>query len=276
MKRCSSLLAAATATLVSALARAAVEITGNDGRMSRPIDASIDGHRSDWLFNFTTVAISILFVIMVGIILWASVIHRDRPGRKAQYEHGIGRKHLMFTAIVSSIIFFGIDGTLLAGSFVDLTEAFWKFPTKAENPVEIEVLGQQWAWNIRYAGPDGKFNTADDVITLNDMHVPIDRPVYLKIRSKDVIHSFYLPNFRQKIDAFPGSTSQLWFQATMPGLFEIGCAQHCGVSHYKMHGLIRVESKNDYDAWLKQASADSQRRYDETDPTAHWGWDWEM
>ena len=69
---------------------------------------------------------------MVAILFWASFVHRDRPGRQAHYEHGIGRKHLMFTAIVSSIIFFGVDGTMLYHSFVDLQEAFYKFPTAQE------------------------------------------------------------------------------------------------------------------------------------------------
>ena len=242
----------------------------------RPIDASLDGWRSDWLFNVTTVSISVLFIIMVGILLWTSVVHRDKPGRHAHYEHGVGRRHLALTAIISSIIFFGVDGTLLYNSFVDLGAAFWKWPAKADSPVEVEVLAQQWGWNVRYPGPDGKFNTADDIVTWNDIHVPVDRPVFVKLRSKDVIHSFYLPNFRTKQDAFPGSTTQLWFQAKQAGVYEIGCAQHCGVSHYKMRGIMTVTSASDYETWAKQASADSQRRFDDADPDARWGWDWEM
>jgi cytochrome c oxidase subunit 2 len=266
--------AATVGTLSIAIGRA---YAGDDGPgYGRPLDVSLDGYRSDWLFNVTTVSISVLFVIMAGILVWTSLVHRDTPARHAHYEHGIGRKHLLLTAVISSIIFFGVDGTLLYNSFTDLNAGFWKWPTKQQSPVEIEVLAQQWGWNIRYAGPDGKFNTADDIVTWNEMHVPVDRPVYVKLKSKDVIHSFYLPNFRTKQDAFPNFVTQIWFQAKQTGNFEIGCAQHCGVSHYKMRGFLTVSAANDYEAWAQQAVADSQRRYDDSDPTAHWGWDWEM
>jgi cytochrome c oxidase subunit 2 len=197
MKRPWIRLAAAGASLCALAGRAAAQaVDPTNGPFGRPFDASLDGHRSDWLFNVTTISVSVLFVIMVGILLWTSLVHSDKEGNHAHYEHGVGRKHLVFTAIISSIIFFGVDGTLLYNSFVDLNQGFWRWPTKQDAPVEIEVLAQQWAWNIRYPGPDGKFNTADDVVTLNDMHIPAGRPVFLKIRSKDVIHSFYLPNFR--------------------------------------------------------------------------------
>jgi cytochrome c oxidase subunit II len=270
MRRLTRLLA--TAGVLLCAARAFADEPG----FGRPVDASLDGWRSDWLFNVTTVSISVLFVIMAGILVWTSFVHRDRPERHAHYEHGVGRRHLMLTAVISSIIFFGVDGTLLYNSFVDLNAAFWKWPQKADNPVQVEVLAQQWGWNFRYAGPDGKFNTADDIVTFNELRVPVNTPVFLKLRSKDVVHSFYLPNFRTKQDAFPGSTTQLWFQAKTAGVYEIGCAQHCGVSHYKMRGVMTVSATADYDTWAKQAVADSQRRFDDTDPDARWGWEWEM
>jgi cytochrome c oxidase subunit II len=266
--------AATVGALASAIGQAHA---GDEGSgYGRPLDVSLDGYRSDWLFNVTTVSISVLFVIMAGILVWTSLVHRDKPERHAHYEHGIGRKHLLLTAVISSIIFFGVDGTLLYNSFKDLNAGFWKWPTKQQSPVEVEVLAQQWGWNIRYPGADGKFNTADDIVTWNEMHVPVDRPVFVKLKSKDVIHSFYLPNFRTKQDAFPNFVTQIWFQAKQTGNFEIGCAQHCGVSHYKMRGFLTVSAANDYEAWAQQAAADSQRRYDDSDPTAHWGWDWEM
>jgi cytochrome c oxidase subunit 2 len=268
------IMAAAGATLTVAAGRALA--AADDVSYGRPVDVSLDGHRSDWLFNVTTVSITVLFLIMVGILVWTSLMHRDTPERKAHYEHGVGRKHLVFTAIISSIIFFGVDGTLLYNSFVDLKEAFWAFPAHAEGPVEVEVYAQQWAWNVRYPGADGKFNTPDDIVTLNDLHIPVGKKVMVKLKSKDVIHSFYLPNFRTKQDAFPGAVTQIWFQATKTGQFEIGCAQHCGVSHYKMHGTLTVESPEEYAQWLATAQADATRRYDEADSEAHWGWDWEI
>src|SRR5438105_1186929 len=111
MKRHFSALAARLSVpvwLCATLGRAAA---GEPDAFGRPYDVSRDGHLSDWLFDVTTVSVSILFVIMVGIIAYALIKHRT--GHSAHYEHGIGRKHLAFTALVSSIIFFGVDGTLL-------------------------------------------------------------------------------------------------------------------------------------------------------------------
>ncbi len=239
----------------------------------RPLDASLDGFRNDALFNITTVMVSVLFVIMTGILVWAVVMHRDGRHR-AHYEHGVGRRHLLFTAVITAVIFFGVDGTLLVDSYLDLDQALWHFPTEADHPLEIEVWAQQWAWNVRYAGPDGKFGTPDDIVTLDDVHVPLGRPVLVHLRSKDVVHSFYLPNFRVKQDAVPGATTRLWFAAKRPGRYEIGCAQHCGVNHYKMRAWLTVESAEAFDAWTRAAAAEAEKKYDPEDSDAHWGWPW--
>lgn len=239
----------------------------------RPYDVSKSGHLGDWLFDVTTYGVTLLFVIMVGILLWATLNHNE--SHKAHYEHGIGKHHLILTAVISSAIFFGIDGTLLYNAFVDLHSDFYNFPAEAEKPLTIEVMAQQWSWNFRYPGPDGKFNTPDDIVTINEMHVPVGRPVLLKLQSKDVIHSFYLPNFRTKQDAFPGSTTRLWFQATQPGEFDIGCAQHCGAFHYKMRGQLTTDTPENYARWEKTQVDQAVARYDQNDVEAHWGWDWE-
>jgi cytochrome c oxidase subunit 2 len=102
----------------------------------------------------------------------------------------------------------------------------------------------------------------------------VGRPVYLKLRSKDVVHSLYLPNFRTKIDAIPGSTTRLWFQAEQAGRYEIGCAQHCGVGHYKMRGELYAEPPDEHAAWLARAAVDARLRYDPADADAHDGWEW--
>jgi cytochrome c oxidase subunit 2 len=140
--------------------------------------------------------------------------------------------------------------------------------------VRIEINAHQWAWSARYAGPDGKFNTADDVVTLNDIRVPEGAPIILELASTDVIHSFYLPNFRTKQDAMPGMVNRLWFEAKETGEFDIGCAQHCGINHYKMKALLTVLPKADYARWLAEASANAARAFDPADTVAQWGWDW--
>jgi cytochrome c oxidase subunit II len=239
----------------------------------RPIDVSVSGHLGDHLFDFTTEAISLLFAIMCGIMLWAAIRHGR--GHKAVYDHGNSSRALMGTAVVTLSILFLVDGYLLYNSFVDLDGTFYNFPKEADHPVIIEVQGQQWAWNFRYPGPDGKFNTPDDIVTINDMHIPVGRPVLLRITSKDVIHSFYVPNFRTKVDAFPGAQSRLWFQAVQPGHFEIGCAQHCGANHFKMEGKLTIDTPEKFADWERVEVAQNLRRYDPNDVEAHWGWDWE-
>jgi cytochrome c oxidase subunit 2 len=200
-------------------------------------------------------------------------MHRD--GRHAaSYERGIGNRHLAFTALITAVIFFGVDGTLLVDSYLDLDQVLWKFPSAEDHPLQIEILAQQWSWNIRYAGPDGEFNTPDDVVTLDELHVPIGRPVVVHMKSKDVVHSFYLPNFRVKQDVLPGAETRAWFAAKVPGRYELGCAQHCGVNHYKMRGIVTVESIDAFAAWLRAQSDVAGKRYDEDDVDAHWGWPW--
>ncbi len=239
----------------------------------RPPDASLDGFRNDALFSITTVMVTVLFVIMCGILLWAVVFHRDGRHR-ARYEQGIGNRHLVFTGLITAVIFFGVDGTLLVDSYLDLDQALWRFPRAEEHPLTVEVWAQQWAWNVRYAGRDGQFGTPDDVVTLGELHVPLDRPVVVHLRSKDVVHSFYLPNFRVKQDALPGAETRLWFAASRAGVYEIGCAQHCGASHYKMRGWLTVEGAAQFDAWLSAQSARASRAWDPDDADAHWGWPW--
>jgi cytochrome c oxidase subunit 2 len=257
---------------VSLIALIAPVITHADNGFRRPWDASVDGWRNDSLFYISTVMVGVLFVIMCSIIVWACLVHRQGKHR-ADYERGVGRRHLVFTAVITAVVFFGVDGTLLYDSYVDLDEALWKFPRAEQHPLVIEVYAQQWAWNARYAGPDGKFNTPDDVVTIDDVHVPVGRPVVIELRAKDVVHSLYLPNFRVKQDALPGFTTRLWFQAKAEGVFEIGCAQHCGASHYKMRGLLTVEKAEDFARWSDAQSQAGQRRYDERDLESHWGWE---
>lgn len=241
--------------------------------LGRPLDASLDGFRNDALFYVTTVMVAVLFVIMVGILGWTVVMHRAGRGR-ARYEHGIGRRHLVFTALITAVIFFAVDGTLLVDSYVDLARVVWKFPGPAAHPVRIEVWAQQWSWNVRYPGPDGQFGTPDDIVTLDEMHVPLGRPVVVHLKAKDVVHSFWLPNFRIKQDAMPGFQTRVWFEATRAGRYEIGCAQFCGVSHNRMQGWLVAEPAADFAAWQARLGARAKAAYDPDDADAHWGWPW--
>ncbi|MEP7122053.1 MAG: cupredoxin domain-containing protein [Byssovorax sp.] len=269
-----SLAAGVTATLLGSVAWAApIPETG----YGLPLDASLDGHRIDWLIKVTMGFVVILFVIMCIWMAAAIIKHRDGK-HTAEYDHGNARHQIRFAAGLSALIFFVVDGNLWANASIDLNTAFWNFSGAEAKPdaVRIEINSHQWAWDARYGGPDGKFNTKDDVVTLNDIRVPVDTPIILELASADVIHSFYLPNMRIKQDAMPGMINRMWFQATKVGEYDIACAQHCGTNHYKMKGTLTVMSKQDYAKWAAEASANGARVYSEEDTGAHWGWDWKL
>jgi len=240
-----------------------------------PRDASLDGHLVDGAIGYLTLTTGIAFAAALAFLSVAIVFHRARAGRtRVHHTHGLRARDraLMFT--VALVMFVAIDVTLALRTSRDLETRFWRYPDGDPRALRVEVTARQWAWTFRTAGPDGRFGTADDVVTLNELDVPVGHPIYLKLRSRDVVHSFYLPNFRTKLDAIPGSTTRLWFQARETGRFEIGCAQHCGVSHYKMRGRLAVETEADYGAWLARAATDSRLRND-TAGSQPDGWDWD-
>jgi cytochrome c oxidase subunit 2 len=238
-----------------------------------PRDASADGHRVDGLIEFTTVATGIIFVVVAAVLL--VVILRHRRGHRAAYAPGskasIGVV-VGFVAIVALVV----DGYLFVHTLHDMERVFWNFSDGERDPgaVRIEVQAHQWAWSARYAGEDGRFNTADDVLTLNDVRVPVGAPVLVQLASVDVIHSFNLANFRVKRDAVPGDITRLTFRPRVEGEFEISCAQHCGPNHYKMRGVLTVLSRERYDEWIVSAGALARLAYDANDAEAHWGWEW--
>jgi cytochrome c oxidase subunit 2 len=237
-----------------------------------PVDVSRDGHRIDDAFQLTTRLVTCYFVLVVLALGYFLV--RYRAGRRAHYTHGDSRGHLLFTGALAATVFLSVVMNLVHRARADLKDAFLAFPTGPE-VVRVEILAQQWAWDIRYAGADGVFNTDDDIVRLNELRIPVGRPVVVELRSKDVVHSLYLPNFRIKQDATPGMTTRMWFQATDTGHFEIACSQMCGPSHYKMRGELIADRSADFDEWYRHESAEARRSGDPQDTSARWGWDWD-
>jgi cytochrome c oxidase subunit II len=238
-----------------------------------PLDASADGFRVDELMRFTLISITVVFVIVAAMLLVSFVSHRRT--HPAEYAPG-SKRSIGFALGFVVLVLVVVDANLFVHTIVDMRHVFWNFAAAEENPdvVRIEVQAHQWAWNGRYAGPDGKFNTEDDVVTLNDLRVPVGVPVLVQLASVDVIHSFNLPNFRVKRDAVPGDITRLTFNARTPGEYEIACAQHCGPNHYKMRGVLTVLPMERWRDWLRTVEADARRAYDPDDAEAHWGWDW--
>jgi len=121
-------------------------------------------------------------------------------------------------------------------------------------PALARVTGRQFEWRIQYPGKDGKFDTPDDLYLVNELHVPLDEDVVLEIGSDDVLHSFFLPNFRIKQDVVPGMSQYVWFRPVKAGeRFDIVCAELCGWGHYKMKGRVVVQTRDDLNRWLEQS-----------------------
>ncbi len=241
-----------------------------------PHDGSVYGKYIDE-FIFEGIWVDIpLFVGVCVWLVWVAIAHNSKR-HKAVYDHGSFKHPIAMGVCVVAVAILVIDDFY---SWYEsnhlINDYFWNY-TGAEakpNAVRIEVNAHQWAWSVRYPGPDGKFNTSDDIVTLNDVRVPNDAPVIFELTSVDVIHSFSMPNMRIKQDAVPGMVNRMLFYPKDVGEYDIGCAQHCGVNHYKMKGLLTVLSRSDFDKWAGEASQNTARQWDPDDTLAHWGWDW--
>lgn len=235
-----------------------------------PTDASALGWRTDRLLVYGGVAIAVIAIVGIAWLVWA-VLRRPsaREGRIAPAA-AIG--------VVLAVI--ALDVALFVASEIDLGAGRTAYAA-ARDPVRIEVLAHQWAWQARYAGIDGAFATGDDAITIGELVVPVDRVVVLQLRSVDVVHSFYLPSFRVRQDVVPGRTAVVRFQPTTVGTYELACSQYCGVFHHRMAAVIRVVPAETFAGWEQAHSADGARITAEharagggvPDPRA-WGWPW--
>jgi cytochrome c oxidase subunit 2 len=235
--------------------------------------SSLNGGRVDTLFWIITLLVSVSFLIVLLMLLVTVLRDRARPGVKAKYDHGSSLHDKRFTAGVSVAVFLLLDASVLWITMHDLRQTVWNIPA-GEDVLRVEVLGQQWAWNFRLPGEDEEFGTADDIVTINHLHVPEGRPVVIHGSSKDVIHSLFIPDMRIKRDVNPGAINKVWFQAQRPGDYEILCAELCGFAHYQMHGTLTVLPNDRWDAWQAEASHIARATFDEHDTEARWAWDW--
>ena len=241
----------------------------------RPIDISTYGHLSDWLFDYITVAITISFIAVCAGLFGFCYYYSAKRSKVPYYTYGYKKAHLKVTLLIGLIVFFGID-TMIAGiSNKDIKDVFWKFPTPEENPLHVEIMAQQWMWNFRYEGIDTEFNTDDDITTNHVLYVPKGRKIEFRVSSKDVIHSFYIPFIRNKVDAIPGRVTRLWVELTKTGTYDIACAEMCGTHHYKMEAKLVVMEPADFEKWKAAANVLAQNGADPATVENYWGWKWE-
>jgi cytochrome c oxidase subunit 2 len=240
--------------------------------LGMPELASKSGEPVDALIVYVHYLMIALFIGWT--IYFAYAIWRFRATRnpKADYE---GVKNHSSTYIELTVA--GIEAVLLIGVAIPVWAKTVNHPDPRESTV-IYVMGQQFNWNVRYAGPDGVFGRQDmkfiadnnvfgvdpndpagkddvQVTPAYEIHVPINKPVIAYVSSKDVIHSFKIVAMRTCQDAIPGLRVPCWFTPTKIGRYQINCAQLCGGGHSAMsNGFLIVESQEDYEKWLKSKS----------------------
>lgn len=239
-----------------------------------PVDISTTGYLIDDLFMLTTWLILFFFVLVCLGLFGFSFLYTKKKHPKPLYTHGTSRKQIAVVAAIGALVFIMVDMQITTISNRDFVNVFLKYPNEKEDIIRVEVLGQQWAWNFRYAGKDGIFNTEDDVVTLNDLRLPVGKKVIFQVTSKDVIHSLYFPNARQKVDAMPGRISRLWYELTKPGLYDIACAEMCGTFHYRMQAKLTVYTQAEYDTWMNEMQERANNVNEKDNADIFWGWKW--
>ncbi len=242
-------------------------MNGNYG-WGLPIQASTFAPDIDHGIYLIHAVMAVIFVIW-GIFFGYLVIkYQKREGVSAEHPKRDGGAW----ALVPSLIILAVEIGMIG---LYEMPAWSRMKLQAPKPEEanvISVVAEQFAWNAQYAGADGKFgrrdpkfidssNTLgldpedpdgkDDVVTLNELHVPVGKPTLINLSSKDVIHSFFIPEFRVKQDVVPGMRTRVWFTPTLAGTFELACAQLCGNAHATMHAQVIAQTPEEFDAWLK-------------------------
>ena len=230
------------------------------------------GHEIDAQFMRTLIITGVVFVAAQFGLAFAIYKFRDQ-GQKAAYFEGNNTMEIIWT-LATVVLFVGL------GLYARSAWAEVHFMGASEGALPIEITAQQFAWNFRYAGPDGKFgrtkpelvsastgnpvgldstdpSSKDDVVS-PVIAVPVGREVELIIRYQDVTHSFYVRELRLKQDAVPGMEIHMHFTAEVPGNYEIACAELCGLGHYRMHSMLQAMSEPDFEKWMKDQEAANQ------------------
>ncbi|MBI4471998.1 MAG: cytochrome c oxidase subunit II [Acidobacteria bacterium] len=236
-----------------------------------PSLASVHGADIDFLFMTVLIVSGIAFVAVQGVLGYF-IARYGENGERAAYWHDNPKAEailLISTAVILTVLVF-------MGQRVWASIYFSDVPA---NALTIHITGEQFQWNFHYPGPDGVFGrldnklitttnnigldrdgdpaAKDDLVVLNEMHVPAGRPVRVRLRSKDVTHSFFLPNLRVKQDAVPGMAIEIWFTPNRPGRYEIACAELCGLGHYRMRADLTVdESEEAFNTWLRDKAVE--------------------
>ncbi len=209
------------------------------------------GREIDNLFLIILFITGAVFIGTQVVLVYSSYKFVDemdehgKPKRAATYSHGNNRLEVIWTIIPGAILVF--LAVYQVGTWASI-----KFRSAAPRVAPLaEITARQFQWVIRYPGPDGRLNSPDDLVVVNDFHFVKNKQTLIYLKSSDVLHSFYLPHLRIKQDAVPGLTIPVWFDSDTAGSFEIACAELCGWGHYKMRGKVTIhETETDFQRWV--------------------------
>ena len=197
-----------------------------------PLAASDVARSWDSLWNFVLGASIFFFILIVGGMLYLAIKYRARPGGRAKYITGNVPIEVVWTAVPTILLLL-----IFAWGFV----VYNSMTRPASDAMEIRVVAKQWLWQFQY--PDtGK-------ITINNVYIPVNKPVKFIMSSEDVLHSFFVPNMRTKQDVVPGMYSSVWFEPTVAGRHQILCTQYCGTSHSQMLANLWVLTPEQWEDW---------------------------
>jgi cytochrome c oxidase subunit 2 len=203
-----------------------------------PQQASEQAANVDALYFFL-VAVSAFFALLVGILV---AVFAVRFRRRNDKEVG----HAIHGSLVLELLWTFIPLGITMVMFLWGAQVFFHMTRPPKGAMEVYVVGKQWMWKVQHM---------DGAREINELHVPIGRPVKLVMGSEDVIHSFFIPDFRVKADVIPGRYNTLWFTATKPGRYHIFCTQYCGTKHSAMIGTVTAMDPAEYQTWLSGGSS---------------------
>lgn len=251
----------------------AFTILGYLSRPWMPPAASAHGAGMDRLIGYLLVTTGVIFVLGHAILvafLWKYA--RGRPALSPVTSRRTERLWSLAPIVAMAVI---AEGGVLVMGLPVWEQIYGHTPEDAE---VVEVTARQFEWIFRYPGPDGTFGrvspervsgqsnpvglddtdpaSTDDIVVRNRLHLPVNRTVVLRLRSHDVLHSFSVPAFRAKQDIVPGMVGSTQFVPVVEGEYEIGCAELCGLAHYRMRATVTVHSQAEYAAWLADQGSD--------------------
>ena len=224
-----------------------------------PAEASAESKSVDALFNVMMVIATIIFLIVEGALLYSILRFRKPKGDEtdAAYNHGNTALEITWTAIPAVIVI---------GLSVYSYQVFANQQAPNDNELRLQVKGQQFNWSFTYPH-DPNVN----MLSSNELHLPINQPIRMEITAADVMHGFWIPEFRMKQDAIPGRTTEVAFTPTVAGTYEVVCSELCGSGHGGMQNKVVVESQDDYDKFVKSLIVHPPAKPNSGDHNADWG-----